>query len=83
MIKASTENLSDMVLPSFLSLNNLQPTRRFTFAGQDGSAVVTLDFGATPHTVRINPDLSMDDAARLFWNATARIIGAPEPFPDR
>ena len=56
------------------------PTRCLSIPGADGETAVTLDFDATPPTVRVDPKMTMDDAARQFWNAMARVVGAPEPF---
>ena len=71
--------LNDGPLP-ILTISNLAPARRFTFPGPDGRPAVTLNFGATPHTVEIAADLEMNEVARQFWRSVARVTGAPDPF---
>lgn len=69
------------VPPAEYSFQLLAP-RNIVFMGADNKPAVTLDFDATPPTVTIRPGLSVTDAAKLFWNRTAQLVGQPDPFPD-
>lgn len=41
---------------------------------------VKLTFGEKPSVKLLIEDI--DEAAKRFWNATARVVGQPLPFPD-
>jgi hypothetical protein len=66
--------------PTF-TLTDTRP-RKIAFHGIDGVAVITLDFDASPPTVLIQDGMDLSDAAKVFWNAAAGLVGQAPLFPD-
>lgn len=49
------------------------------FPDASGKPMVTIDL--QNRTVRVDPTVDSDDAARTFWNRVAGVVGQPPLFP--
>jgi hypothetical protein len=53
-------------------------TPSFVFPGQNGQPAVTITFDP-PH-IELAPGIDWDGAAKMFWNAVAKLAGQEPPF---
>jgi hypothetical protein len=54
---------------------------KIIFYGSDNQPAVTLDFDADPPTVTLRPGMTVTEAAKMFWNKSAELMGQKPPFP--
>lgn len=66
----------------WVSADAVKVSQSFTFTASDGSAVVRLDFEGPQPRIWVSEDYAWNAAAKQFWNAAARIVGQPAPFPE-
>lgn len=72
-------DVSNLTSNSFSGmLSGFTPTASISFSGSDGKPALTINFNVSPPTIDLHGNLP-DDAARVFWDAVARLVCIPSP----